>query len=202
MFKTTVSFLLMTMLVYQTIGIQSGYGETKAEKQHKRAAEIKSKVEGLGVGAVVVVYREDGVKEQGQITGISDSAFKLEHRGRTTSISYGSASGIGLVKPNYRANGPTDPVRVRQSVVNLGLGNSAMIKVRGERLKGRIQSIDSENFTLLSSSTGQPQMVSFNDVTEIKGKAFPAWATGAIVAGIVVGLAMGVMLAACGAGGC
>jgi sRNA-binding regulator protein Hfq len=198
----TVSFFLMILLVHQTIGIQSGYGETKAERQQKRAAEIKSRVEGLGVGAVVAVYREDGIKEQGQITEISDSTFKLLHRGSTKSISYGSASGIRLVKPNYKANGATDPVRVRQSVVNLGLGNNAMVRTRGERLKGKIQSIDRENFTILSSSAGQPRVVSFSEVTEIKGKAFPAWATGAIVAGIVAGLAMGVMLAACGTGGC
>jgi hypothetical protein len=202
MCKATVCFILIILLAYQTLGIASGYTGTETEKQQKLAAEVKSRVEGLGVGAIVAVQGENSVRHKGQISEISESGFTLMAQGNAKSISYNWASGVGLVKPNYKAEGATDPVLVRQSVVNLGVGKNAVIRARGERLKGTIQSIGKEDFTIRSSGAALPSVVRFNEVTEVKAKHFPAWATAVIVGGVGVGVLMGVMLATCGTGGC
>ena len=200
MHRPVLSVLLVLLTLYQAIAIQSGYGQAEVGKQERRASDVKSRVEGLGVGALVTVSLENDVKTQGQITEIQDSSFKLLDGGSSRSISYRTASGIGLVKPNYKADGAVDPVRVRQSVVNLGVGKTAVVRSRNSRFKGKIESIGKENFTLRAS--GAPQTLNFVDVTEVKRKGFPAWGVGAIAAGVAVGVAMAAMLAACGTGGC
>jgi hypothetical protein len=198
--RPVLSVLLAILSLCHAVAVQPGYGQAWGSKQERRAADTKSRVEGLGVGALVAVTLESEAKFQGQITEIQDGSFKLMECGSSRLISYRAASRVGLVHPNYRADGVIDPVRVRQSVVNLGVGKNALVRSQNSRFKGKIESIGKENFTLRAS--GVPQTLKFSDVTEVRRKDFPAWGVGAIAAGVVVGVMMGVMLAACGTGGC
>ena len=70
----------------------------------------------------------------------------------------------------------------------MGIGKKVQLK-RGsdQKSKGKIQSIVSDNFTIISSETGLIETVPFYNVTEIQQSKMPAWAKRLIVGGAVFG---------------
>ncbi len=184
---------------------QSGIDAPKlSAKELKRQTEFREKVERMGLGAEIRVEMRGGsnpVIYEGTIDEIAAENFSLNMKGQMQPIQYHQVQTVTLKAREYKTLGQPDPVRARRIAVDMGIGQKVKVKlVSNELLTGTIQFIEKENFVV--SSNGKPVTVAYGDVREIKKKKFPAWAKGAIAAGIAAGALGGLMYAACGGEGC
>jgi hypothetical protein len=197
MTRRILSIFLAALLAHQPIQLLLGSDQQQSVKDVIRAAKIKERVEGLGVGAIVTVRLNDGREQRGLIDDVAEESFQLAQNSQTFPLHYVDVTDLHLVNPKYKAKGQVDPIRVRQVVFNLGVGQQAKLKlISGEKIIGDIRSIDKEAFTIYDSRTDKRASVSFNEVSEIEKKS-GSIGTGKQLLGIAmgVGVAMGILLA-------
>jgi ribosome maturation factor RimP len=165
---------------------------TISEQESKRGKEIKSMVEMLGVGAEVRFRLRNTPDRSGIIEEVGDETFKLLRKGDTQTLDYDQVTYMSLKSTKYKAKGQIEPSKVRQIVVFLGPGKKIDMKLDSDtKLKGKIQSIEAENFTIVDSKGDQSNAISFSQVKEIKEAKLPGWALAAIIGGIAFGILLG-----------
>jgi ABC-type phosphate transport system auxiliary subunit len=176
--------------------------QQKSDKDVKREAEIKAKVELLRLGAEVKVAMRGAYTKgkltthRGTIAEISDECLGLQVGDRTLQIDYDQIEELSLTKNKYKASGQVDPVAVRRVVADVGMGEKAKLKLDSDKkISGVIQSVASDSFTIADSKTGQTETVLFSEVTEIQKDKMSTGARVAIIAGVVAGILFGIFLA-------
>ena len=175
--------------------------QKQSPKELKRQAALRNKLELMGPGAQIkVVMRGSSppVTIQGTIDEIAPENFGLKTKDRTQKLQYWQIEKVTLIRGDRKM----DPVRVRQVLADMGIGENVKLKLAEGSLNGRIQTIEENSVTIVESKSGEPKVVAFSEIRELQKKKFPAWGKVAIVAGVVVGLLAGLMYAACGSGGC
>ena len=93
--------------------------------------------------------------------------------------------------------------KVKTALSRIGTGEKAHVSVKlksGTVLKGNINALDEEDFTVISEVGSQKVM--YSDVEKVKRPGLHPLITVAIIAGIVIGIAAGLLYASCGSGGC
>ncbi len=196
--KQIVSFLIYCLVLMPAWHGSAGtfvhaevrYGNPqKSDSRSKQEADIKAKAELLGLGAdIKVVARRNSRGElivyRGIIEDLSSDELKLQIRNETQPIDYDKIRKLNFYTDKYKTEGIVDPVAVRRVVVELGIGQKAKLMLHSDqRIKGSIQSIASDSFTINDLKTGQGKTISFAEVTAIQKEKFPGWATGLIVGG-------------------
>jgi len=181
--------------------------QKESPKELKRQAALREKLERMGSGAQVRVAMRGSsppVTMQGTIDEIAPETFALKTKDGITRLQYRQIEKVSLTKGGYyRSSEATDPVRVRQVLADMGIGENVKIKLNsGDRLTGKIQTIDENSVTLMEAKTGQSRVVAFSEIKELNKKTFPTWGKAVIIVGVAVGLLAGLMYAACGSHGC
>jgi hypothetical protein len=197
MARKMLSIFLAALLTHQPIQLLFGSDQPQSVKDVIQAAKVKEQVEGLGVGAEVTVKLNDGREQRGRVHDIAEESFQLAQDSQTFPLRYVDVTDLHLVNPKYKAKGQVDPIRIRQVVFDLGLGQRAKLKlISGQKIIGDIRSIDKEAFTIYDSGTNKRASVSFNEVSEIEKKS-GSIGTGKQLLGMAigVGVAMGILLA-------
>jgi hypothetical protein len=196
MARKMLSIFLTALLTHQPTQLLFGSDQQQSVKEVIQAAKVKEKVEGLGVGAEVTVKLNDGRKQRGRIDNTAEENFQLIPNNQTFPLRYVDVSDLHLVNPKYKAKGQVDPIRVRQVVFNLGVGQHAKLKlISGLKIIGDIRSIDKEAFDIFASSTNKKASVPFSEVSEIEKKS-GSMGTGKQLLGMAIGVgaAMAILL--------
>jgi hypothetical protein len=194
MVRRILCIFLAALLTHQPIQLLFGSDQQQSAKDVLRAAKLKERVEGLGVGAIVTVRLNDGREQRGHIDDVAEESFQLAQNNQTFPLRYVDVTELHLVNPKYKAKGPVDPIRVRQAVFNLGVGQQAKLKlISGVKIIGDIRSIDKEGCTIFDSSTNKKTSVPFNEVSEIEKKS-GSIGTGKQLLGIGIGLGVGMAI--------
>lgn len=175
--------------------------QPQSAKELKRQAALKEKIEFMGLGAQirVVTLGSSNVTYEGTIDEIAAENFKLKMKNQTLPFQYNQIRTVTLKDRRYKTLGQPDPVRIRQIVADMGVGEKAKVELTSnERFSGTIQSIQKDGFVI----SPQNRPVKFSEVKEIKKKQFPTWAKAAIIVGIAIAALDLLMYAACGSAGC
>lgn len=151
----------------------------------------KETVNLLGEGAQVKLKLTNGRKLKGVLESADESGIVLNPKGEGSSQSfvYEEISELRPAKRSYKASGAIDPVEARRAVVGLGVGQHIMVKVNNQKLRGHIQAIEMNAFTLLPDRQTTPVEVAYNGVQAVN-KNLSAGATFAVVVGIVAAAAL------------
>ncbi len=93
--------------------------------------------------------------------------------------------------------------KVKTALTKIGTGEKSRVTVKlksGTVIKGHIGVLDKEDFTIVSKEA--TQRVLYSDVEKVKKQGMNPGITIAIAAGLIVGIVLIVMYAACGSEGC
>ena len=151
---------------------------------------MKHQVDQLGVGAKVKVKLEGGKKLEGYIETIDDEGFLLNSKREASPrrIAYDQVARLKFAKRSYRASGQPDPVEARRAVLGLGVGQHVMVKVAGgKKLRGHIEAIESDNFTLRPDRQTTAVQIVYNDVWRVQ-QNLSTGAKIAIAAAVIFGV--------------
>jgi ribosome maturation factor RimP len=158
---------------------------------------IKHTVELFGVGAKLEVSLKGGDQLLGTIQSIGEQDFVVAPSGATLArhIAYDQVQRLRLAKLSYSASGQPDPAEARRVVAGWGVGKAIRVTLAdGRKLKGKIQTIDMEHFSLLANSQAAPVQLAFTDVQQVgTGGMTPGvqWAIlGGAVAAVVIAVAV------------
>ncbi len=163
----------------------------------------KQLVHQLGTGAKVKVKLVSGKKLRGRIDAIDDQSFLLTPKREVSSrrIAYDEVSQLRLAKLSYRAYETPDPVEAHRVVTALGIGQHVMVKVAGGRkLRGHIQAIKADHFTLRPDRQGTPVHIAFNEVWQVH-ENLSKGAKIAIIAGVAIAVFFVAIFISCRTGG-
>jgi hypothetical protein len=178
----------------------------RSQKELQRQASLREKAEFFGPGAQIRITLRGGSSAadqgEGEIDEISESSFKLKTKeSGLLMYEYRQLESLHLKQVSYKSIGQPDPVQVRRVAYELGIGNKVNLDLIDlKRFSGIIQSFEKESFVVASNKN--PVSVQYGEVKAIDKMKFPAWGKVAIVAGVVAGLLIALMYAACGSGGC
>ena len=95
-------------------------------------------------------------------------------------------------RTSSNADGAPDVVAVRQVVTALGIGKKIDLKTTsGERLRGRIQSVEQNGFTVVHGSRSTAELIAYSAVGQVK-PAGMHWAVKAVLIylGVMAGMAL------------
>ncbi len=166
-------------------------------------AEVKQKVEMLGVKSKVEVIVKGGERVLGTIQSVGEDGFELTTSDRQSRhIAYAQVQSINLTKPVYKAYGQPDPVGARRVVASWGTGKTIRVTMAdGSKLRGKLQAIGTEDFTLVSKSQSEPVKIAFADVQQVEGGGTTT-ATWLIILGSIVGgaIVLGAILVSASSG--
>lgn len=158
---------------------------------------VKHTVELLGVGAKVEVGFKGGEQLQGAIQSTGEQEFVIAPSGSSPvlHIAYDQVQRLSLTKRSYKASGQPDPGEARRVVAGWGVGKAIRVTLAdGRKLKGKIQTMDMDHFSLLPNSQAEPVQVAYTDMQQVGTGGMTTgtqWAIlGGIVAGVVVVLAV------------
>jgi ribosome maturation factor RimP len=188
--RKAIALLLMLLMNLPAMsGTNAGLPEpAQSEKELKRQALFREKVESFGSGAAIrVVMRGSSAKAEyvGEIDEISADNFKLKTKDHNLTVRYDQVEMLSLKQRSYKTGGQPDPVQVRRVACDIGIGN----KAKGElttlkRFSGTIQSMEKEDFVI--NANGNLQTIKFNDVKRIEKGQMPAWGKALLFVGIAV----------------
>ena len=134
--------------------------------------EIQRQVERAGVGSYVALKLTDGKSLGGRIEEIEERYFTvgLLQEGAQLQVNYEQVAKLKVIKKTaYRAKGQPDAALARQAIEGLGVDTHVMVKLPGETiLRGHIQAIDEKNFTLRLDASGQPTLISYDQVLQVR----------------------------------
>ena len=164
--KCTVIGLIVCLVQLSAADLVTARGTRSSDDP----AKVKEKVEVLGVKSKVEVNVKGGDRLLGTIQSIGEDGFELATSGGPSRhISYDQVRSINLTKPTYRASGQPDPVEARRAVVSWGAGKAIRVSLAdGRKLKGKIQTIDAEHFTLTPNSQAEPVEIAFTEVQQVE----------------------------------
>jgi hypothetical protein len=192
--RKALAFLLMALMSLPAMSSTSADlpEPGQSEKELKRQASFREKVESFGSGASIrVVMRGSSAKveHRGEIDEISADSFKLRTKDHNLPIRYDQVEALSLKQCIYKAAGQPDPVQARRVAYDIGIGN----KAKGElttlkRFSGTIKSMEKEDFVI--NANGNLQTVKFSDVKRIEKGQMPAWGKALLVVGIVVAVVL------------
>ncbi len=134
------------------------------------STRTKDQVLQFGIGAQVKVKLAEGKTLRGSIAGIEDGAFLLasDREASSRRVGFDEVVQIKLAKVTYRVRGRPDPIEARRVVRGLGVAKHIMVKTTaGQNLRGHIQKIGEDHFTLLPDRTATPTEVFYNDVQQV-----------------------------------
>jgi ribosome maturation factor RimP len=188
--RKALVFLLMALMNLPAMSGTSAYlpEPAQSEKELKKQALFREKVESFGSGAAIrVVMRGSSAKAEykGEIDEISTDNFKLRTKDHNLQIRYDQVEVLSLQQCIYKTAGQPDPVQARRVAYDIGIGN----KAKGElttlkRFSGTIQSMEKEDFVI--NANGNLQTVKFSDVKRIEKGQMPSWGKALLIVGIVV----------------
>jgi small nuclear ribonucleoprotein (snRNP)-like protein len=162
---------------------------TGADKLSKNTSAIKTNVELFGIGANVQVdVKGGGEAVRGSIRSIADENFVVASKDSVGehSIAYDQVRNLTLTKLTYKASGQPDPAAVRRVAAGCGVGKKVRVTLAdGKKVKGVIQSIDKDHFTLLANSQAQSSQIAYGDVQQIGSGGMSTGTSWIILGGIV-----------------
>lgn len=195
MFGKTIVVLMTCLILQPLCTVQNAIGAQQSQEVRNRQESAKAKVNALGIGAEIIVTTRWLRSLQGRIVEIQDQAFVIDEKGKKSVLRYDEVRQVALAEPTYKAQEQVDPVRVRQVVVDIGVGKKADVRLVSKgRIQGRIEAIDNTSFTILDSKTGVSTPVTYSDVLQVKRKGFPGWGIAAILAGVAGAIIIGFLL--------
>ena len=166
-------------------------------KTRTNPTTVKHTVELVGVGVKLEVTLKGGDQLLGAIQSIGEQDFVVAPSGSTLArhIAYDQVQRLRLTKLSYSASGQPDPAEARRVVAGWGVGKAIRVTLAdGRKLKGKIQTIDMEHFSLLANSQAAPVQLAFTDVQQVGTGGMRTgyqWAIlGGVVCGVVVALAV------------
>jgi ribosome maturation factor RimP len=187
--KCTVMGLIVCLLNLTLADLTMARGAKSSDD----AAAIKQKVEMFGVGAVVDIYPEGGERFRGTIQSIGKEDFVVAPRGSAPArhIAFDRVQRLSLTNLSYKAVGQPDPAAARRAVAGWGVGSKIRVtRADGSKLKGRIQTLDMQQFALLPDSQSEPVQIPFTDVQQVGSGGMSSgmqWGIlGAVVGGVVI----------------
>ena len=138
-----------------------------------------------GVGADVRVDLSGGSKLRGQVLTLDESGFVLnakdEHR-----IAYDQVTKLRLARNAYRRGTP-DAAEVRRVALALGVGQHVLAEIPGQRtLRGKIDSITRDHFTLRLDHNAGVVLVPFGEVNHLEKNLSRAAKIGIVVLAAVL----------------
>ena len=164
---TTVAYTQVVSIV--TVPESSGAVMAESVPAMK---EIQRQVERAGVGSYVALKLTDGKSLGGRIEEIEERYFTvgLLQEGAQLQVNYEQVAKLKVTKKtSYRAKGQPNASLARQAIEGLGVDTHVMVKLPGERiLRGHIQAIDEKNFTLRLDASGQPTLISYDQVLQVR----------------------------------
>jgi hypothetical protein len=194
MFRKTIAFLITWLILQPLCTVQDAIASQQSQEERSRQESVKAKVNALGIGAEIKALL-DGKSRQGRIVEIQDQAFVLDEKVLTSILRYDEVQQVVLAESKYKAQGQVDPDRVRQVVVDIGVGKQAVVMLVSKmRVQGKIEAIENTSFTIVDSKAGVSTPVTYSEVLQIKRKGFPGWAIAAILACIAGAVIVGYLL--------
>ncbi len=133
---------------------------------------IQRQVERAGVGSYVALKLTNGKSLGGRIEEIEERYFTvgLLQEGAQLQVNYEQVAKLKVTKKtSYRAKGQPNASLARQAIEGLGVDTHVMVKLPGGTiLRGHIQAIDEKNFTLRLDASGQPTLISYDQVLQVR----------------------------------
>ncbi len=166
-----ILFLAPALASGQTVNAPDRLRAARQAKAVPNPDSVKQRVDELGVGARVKVKLAGGKKLRGSIEAIDEEGFLLssQRKAARRHIAYTQVARLKLAKRSYRAAGQPDPLEARRVVAALGVGEHVMVKVPGgKKLRGRIQAIEAEHFTLRLDREGTTTQIAYNQVWRVQ----------------------------------
>lgn len=163
----------------------------RGAKSSDDTAAIKQKVEMFGVGAKVEMTIKGGQMMRGTIQSITNEDFALTSKGSGSDrrIAYDQVERLTLTKLTYKASGQPDPAEARRVVAGWGVGKKIRVTlVDGRTLKGVIQSMDGDSFTLLANGATEPNRIAYGNVQQVGTGGMSTGTSWAILGGAVGGV--------------
>lgn len=157
---------------------------------------LRRQVEQFGAGAELKLKLNDGEKLRGAVQTIGDETFVLALKRDNTlrEIEYDDLKKVRYAKRGYKADGHPDPVEARRMVMALGVGKHIMVKVPPKRkIRGHIQQIGQDHFTVLPDGQTHPVQVPYSDVLKVN-QNLTVGATIAILAGIAAAVFVTILI--------
>jgi ribosome maturation factor RimP len=205
--KVLVFYLIILMSIPALPGAAFGEQEgsdtpKRSQKEMKRQASFKEKVEFLGTGAQIAVTLRGGsadVQYEGEIDEISADSFKLKRKNSSLLVPYmySQLGSLHLRQVSYKTEGQPDPLQVRRVAYEVGIGKKAEVELTDlKRFSGTIRSFETEAFVI--NSHGNSQHVKFSDVKRIEKGHMSAAAKITLIAvgiGVAVVVITGIALA-------
>jgi len=161
------------------------FAETRESCSAGVLSAICEQLAQYGVGADVRVALSDGSKLRGQVRTLDQSGFvltgKSEHR-----IAYDQVTKLRLARNAYRRGTP-DPAEVRRVALALNVGQHVLVEILGRRtLRGKIDSIATDHFTLRLDHNAGVVLVPYGDVNHLEKNLSRAAKIGIVVLAAVL----------------
>ncbi len=185
--KYVVIGLIICLLHLTVADIAVGRGVISSEN----SAKIKQRVEMLGVGASLEVEVKGSETVRGTIQSIADQEFVVAPKSSVGErhIAYDQVRGLILPQRTYKASGQPNAAEARRVVAGRGVGKKIRVTwADGRQLKGAIQSMDMEHFTVQAKEPAAATEVAYSDVRQIGSGGMSTGMQYAILGGIVAGV--------------
>ena len=132
---------------------------------------IRQEMIQYGVGANLKLRLADGKKLKGSLAFLGEDGFDLRGKPKEAArhIAYSQVTEVKPVRLSYRAKGQPDAVEARRTVLGLGVGHHIQVKITtGKEYHGKIQSIDTDAFTMLPDRQTSAVQISFSEVQSVE----------------------------------
>jgi hypothetical protein len=136
-----------------------------------RATRIRQHALDLGPGAAVVVTPLGGQPIHTVIREVRDDRIVFDDpldSNRRTEYTLSQIRAITFAQTEYNAAGPPDVDSVRRLAVAAGLGGRVEVVTGGRTIKGSVQAIGAESFSVRRAESAAVLDVLYSEVTQIR----------------------------------
>ena len=166
------SYRVLAVVLAFSIGVWPlGDVPTLAVEASTNPELIKQEIIQYGVGANLKLRLADGKKLKGSLVFLGEDGFELRGKPEETPrhIAYSQVTEVKPVRLSYRAKGQPDAVEARRTVLGLGVGHHIQVKITtGKEYHGKIQTIDTDAFTMLPDRQTSAVQISFSEVQSVE----------------------------------
>jgi len=158
---------------------------------------VKHTVKLSGVGTKVEVGFKGGEQVHGAIQSIGEQDFVVAPSDSAVvrHIAYDQVQRLNLTQRSYKASGQADPGEARRVVAGFGVGKAIRVTLAdGRKLKGKIQTMDTDHFSLLPNSQAAPIQVAYTDVQQVGTGGLTTGQNWVIGASLIGGIAVVVIV--------
>lgn len=186
MWKKLMACALALALVHLTVLAEPMLAN---ENPDKAARKVQKEVEKLGVGSFVAVEARDGERSQGRLEEWGSERFTLKTgEAERESFAYSAVKKAKRLKfDKYRTEGDPDVFLVRQAVETLGVGKHVMVRRDAGIIRGHIQAIEADSFSVRLDKTHEIEPVRYTDVLQVQENSD----TALVILGLAVGFILG-----------